>query len=355
MHSGRNTEIHTSANGENNDSTSLPLYTRSSCIAVTFCFITERTALTRDGVASFEISRISRDSSNSSAPDNAPGELSPCKQTIYQIFSLAELPENRQATDRILTTENGSPSGNSVSMRKSIRQVSIGVISSRSSIDGRSSSRPPFRLHLRNILQSSDELVVRNDSCRVTALMLPFHSINVNDSCTMQSQKILSEVREELGIRRSKWAHLQAEWTPVYAKHVSDKPSRDSQHTYLNAVMASDFMNVNTRNSCLFRVALSRMTEPTSRDNQCGTAIGNDSPNAQTVGPVSGDKFSTELAATGLPSSTSQTMTDFSRFLFQLAGEAEFANAQDPVRALEKDELYRSSPRTESDRIIRRT
>ena len=169
----------------------------------------------------------------------------------------------------------------------------------------------------------------------------------------MQSQKILSEVREELEVRRSTWTYLQAEWTPVFAKDQSAIREPTPHRTYLSPVMAPDIVNANPRKSCLFQAALARMHEKDVESMSSYSEPRSQAIVESQIRTEHEDKFSTELAAVGLPLSTSQTMTDFSRFLLHLAGESDLSNAQDPVREFEKSEHYRPSPWVKSDRIIR--
>ena len=166
------------------------------------------------------------------------------------------------------------------------------------------------------------------------------------------SKKILSELREELSSERNRWEEIQVEWAPSYAKPSHGKSFVSAKSTYLSHVMADDFTGNSTGNSCMFHAALKQMTppEPSVRIPKNG-GVSQDVLGGSLV--LNGDKFSTELAGLDPTDSKSPNMTDFSRFLFFLAGEAELANAPDPARVSQRNFDRGDSLTTMKDRLIR--
>lgn len=164
------------------------------------------------------------------------------------------------------------------------------------------------------------------------------------------SRKILSELKEELASERNRWEEIQVEWAPSYSRPKEEKSVVLDRATYLSHVMAEDFSSPFPQSKCMFHAALTQMSHLDKRAEQ------SEKPTQQSFGgthSIHGEKFSTELAGLDPSDSRSRSMTDFSRFLFYLAGEMELANAPDNARTAERSMFHPGPGSSGKDRLIR--
>jgi hypothetical protein len=166
------------------------------------------------------------------------------------------------------------------------------------------------------------------------------------------SRKILSELKEELSSERSRWEEIQVEWAPSYSRRKESKSPILDRSTYLSHVMANDITSTSSQSKCMFHAALKQMTPSDARKRFIAEEVSSQC-SFGCVLSINGEKFSTELAGLDPTDTRSTSMTDFSRFLFYLAGETDLANAPDTARLTEQHVGPGESPVTRKDRLIR--
>ena len=160
----------------------------------------------------------------------------------------------------------------------------------------------------------------------------------------------LQALSNEMTLRRKNWTYVKGGWGEAKAFVEPTCHNRPPEpESYLNHVMAEEFVSSEFPQKCLFKASRDLMLRSSSSHSSdpgmvLGTTLGHDLPI---------EKFSTDLAWLNERNHSVRNMTEFSRFLFQLSGENELASAGDPLRKPDSTIQFPHTSNTEHDRLIR--
>lgn len=164
------------------------------------------------------------------------------------------------------------------------------------------------------------------------------------------SKSILETLNKEIQSKRESWQDLQSKWVSRDRIVKQQKSSRANVTSYLRGAMANSITDIQPQRSCLFEVSVREMTarrEKGRYEHHVVTEAG-----ASVVNPDI-DKFSTELASISDEANSARSMIEFSRFLLQLSGEQQLADARDPTRSLDSRSAHPNPLAMKHDRLIR--
>jgi hypothetical protein len=163
----------------------------------------------------------------------------------------------------------------------------------------------------------------------------------------------VTNLNKEIERHRNRWEKVQSEWEPSSTKHRKPKSPKTYQRSYLDGAMATSLSGADPHRACLFEASVREMHVP-GYCRRFGIPEANiPDPADRDFNTGTHDKFSTELAGVPGGGTGARSMVDFSRFLLELSGERELADARDPVRDLELEGEQGDRPSMQHDRLIR--
>jgi len=163
----------------------------------------------------------------------------------------------------------------------------------------------------------------------------------------------VTKLSEEIRQHRDRWQKVKSEWIISNSTPRNPISPRSYQKSYLENAMASELAGANSHRACLFQASVRAMHMSDEVRNRKQTEAALATGGNSLLHAVAYDKFSTELAGVPTSASDARSMIDFSRFLLELSGERQLANARDPVRELDFTGNQGDRPSMQHDRLIR--